>query len=198
MTEPVVVPGPRDVRAGLDTGTADHCVVACPPHPQLGGTRDDRRLRAVADTLGDRDIGCLRFDYGPWDDGYGELEDAINAIGWARDRFDRVGCFGYSFGGSIALLAAADTEVACVSALAPGGRLNDDLDPATRLASISAPVQVIYGERDSTADWEPVVTRARELGVGVEAMGADHHFVGQGEKIGRLVAEFADTNLRNA
>lgn len=195
MAESVVVPGPRDVRGRLETGAADRCVVACPPHPKLGGNRNDRRLRGVAEALGDRDIACLRFDYGPWNDGYGELADTKRAIEWANGRFDAVGCFGYSFGGSITLLAATESDLGCVSVLAPAGRLAEDLDPAAGLASITAPVQVIFGERDTTVDWAPVVERARDLGFTVESVGADHHFVGQHGKIAVMVADFVTGHL---
>ncbi|MFB6303693.1 MAG: alpha/beta hydrolase, partial [Haloferacaceae archaeon] len=68
MSEPVLVPGGRDVRATLDrTGDADAAVVACPPHPQHGGHRGDERLVAVAERLTDAGVDCLRIDYGPWD-----------------------------------------------------------------------------------------------------------------------------------
>ncbi len=195
MTETVVVPGPRDVRGRLDTPGADRCVVACPPHPQFGGNRNDRRLTAVGDALGERSIAYLRFDYGPWAHGDGEGQDAINAVKWADGRFRSVGLFGYSFGGSIALLAAVETGVACVSVLAPGGRLDEDLDPVDALEALDMPVQVIYGERDSTANWEHVVVRARAIGMTVEPMGADHHFVGQDGKVADLVAAFVDEHL---
>lgn len=195
MADSVVVPGSRDVRASLDAGSADRCVVACPPHPQFGGSRSDRRLRAVGEALADREIACLRFDYGPWDNGYGELDDAMSAVDYATERFDRVGLFGYSFGGTIALLAAARNGVACVSALAPGGRLADDLDPVDALDAISIPVQVVHGERDTTVDWQPVVERADERGFVVQSMGADHHFVGQQAKIAEHVADFQATHL---
>ncbi|MFC6753781.1 alpha/beta hydrolase, partial [Halorubrum tibetense] len=116
MSDTVLVPGGRDVRATLDVAesehdtdasTADAIVVACPPHPQHRGHRGDERLVAVSDALTARGIDCLRFDYGPWDEGYGECADADNAVGWALDRYDRVGLFGFSFGGTVALVTAA-------------------------------------------------------------------------------------------
>jgi alpha/beta superfamily hydrolase len=217
-SETVLVPGGRDVRATLDAPDADACVVACPPHPQMGGKRSDTRLVAVAETLAPA-AATLRFDYGPWDEGRGELADARRAIAWARDRYDAVALFGYSFGGCIALLAAAresragdqrepahggsegdatgerhanaeETSLAAVAALAPASRLSADLDAAAELDVVDAPGYVLYGERDTTADWEPVVERARALGWTVESMGADHHFVGQASKVGTKCGEY--------
>ncbi|ESP88205.1 dienelactone hydrolase family protein [Candidatus Halobonum tyrrellensis] len=201
----VLVPGGRDVRATLDRADesergdgattsaeagADACVVACPPHPQQRGHRGDERLRAVSDALGSRGVDCLRFDYGDWDEGYGERADARNAVGWAGERYDRVGLFGFSFGGCIALLAAAEVSVAAVSALAPTARLAEDLDAAAALDRVDCPVQVVYGSRDTTADWEPVVERARDRGADVVELSADHFFVGQAGKVGETAGEW--------
>jgi len=77
-----------------------------------------------------------------------------------------------------------------VSALAPAARLSEELDAVAALADVACPVQVVYGERDTTADWEPVVERARELGYEVASMSADHHFVGQAGKAADRVGAF--------
>ncbi|WP_435359221.1 alpha/beta hydrolase [Haloarchaeobius sp. DFWS5] len=194
MHDDILVPGARDVRAVLDAAStdADSCVVTCHPHPQHGGNRTDRRLTALSDVLTDAGIDCLRFDYGDWDEGYGELEDVRNALRWAAERYDRVALFGYSFGGCLALLAAstADVSITAVSVLAPADRLAGDLDAVAALGDISCPVQVCYGERDDLVNWERVVDRATELGFETHAFGADHHFVGQHEKVADVVGGF--------
>ncbi|QCS43513.1 alpha/beta hydrolase [Natrinema versiforme] len=198
----VLVPGSRDVRGTLEepAGETDAIVVACPPHPQQGGSRSDPRLVAVSKALCEAGIACLRFDYGPWDDGDGERADVRNAVRWARDEDDLpVGVFGYSFGASLALLAAADVDPApdAVAVLAPAARLADDLDAAAALRSLSSetPVRVLYGERDTTVDWEPVVERARERGDEVTALPADHFFLGKREAIAEAAAGFFEGEL---
>ncbi|WP_348607804.1 dienelactone hydrolase family protein [Halobaculum rarum] len=198
MTD-VLVPGGRDVRGSLDRagdagGTgharADACVVACPPHPQHRGHRGDERLQAVSAVLTAGGVDCLRFDYGDWDEGYGERADARNAVAWARERYDRVGLFGFSFGGSLALLVGSEGDVDAVSALAPTARLTSDLDAVAAMDDIDCPAQVVYATRDDTADWEPVVERARELDVALREFSADHFFVGQAGKVGDAVGEW--------
>lgn len=201
MSEPILVPGGRDVRGSLDgDGDARACLVACPPHPQHRGHRGDERLVAVADGVVDGGVDCLRFDYGDWDEGYGELADVHAALGWARERYARVGLFGFSFGGCLALLAAGGVrpagdpgdppDLAAVSALAPAARLADDLDAVAAMDRVDCPAQVVYGARDDTADWEPVVERARALGWQVEELSADHFFVGQRETVAETVTGF--------
>ncbi|SEH16541.1 hypothetical protein SAMN04487967_2694 [Natronorubrum sediminis] len=203
MTD-VLIPGGRDVRGTLEEPDDEPraVVVACPPHPRHGGSRRDARLVAVAEALCESGIACLRFDYGEWDDGYGEREDVRNAIRWARDtdRFDGasgdeceslpVGVFGYSFGASMALLAAPDTDPDAVSALAPTARIAPDLDVVAALESLECPVQILYGERDSTVEWEPVVERARDRGDTVSSMAGDHFFSGNRTAISAEVSGF--------
>ncbi|WP_339104828.1 CocE/NonD family hydrolase [Haloterrigena salinisoli] len=196
----VLIPGGRDVRGILEEPPdgADAIVVACPPHPQHGGSRSDERLVAVAAALRDSGIASLRFDYGSWDDGYGEREDVRNAVRWAREEYDcPVGVFGYSFGASLTLLAAADVDPDAVAVLAPTARLADDLDAVAALESLEreTPVHVLYGERDTTVDWEPVVERARERGDGVSALAGDHFFLGKRDAIASEVATFFERTL---
>jgi Predicted hydrolase of the alpha/beta superfamily len=219
MSDPIVVPSARDVRASLDSGAedatelpagnaqpaADACVVACPPHPQQRGHRGDQRLVAISDHLTENGIDCLRFDYGDWEEGYGELGDAYAALAWAEDRYDRVAITGFSFGACISLLAAGGTGVdgtpkaapaiEAVAALAPPSRLNEELVVLPSMERVAVPAQVVYGVRDETADWEPVVEKANELGWAVEAISADHFFVGRQAVVGETVGRFLLENL---
>lgn len=195
-SDDVVVPGARDVRGTLDHPDGERAVVACPPHPQFGGNRTDRRLTAVAEALADRDVATLRIDYGEWDEGRGEQADVENALAWARERYPRVALFGYSFGSMMALRAAVETDPAAVSALAPDAGVADDVE------DLPCPAQVLYGTRDDTVDWAPVVERAREANdagrdppIDLVECSADHHFVGQHGKVARNVADFLDEHL---
>ena len=204
------LPGPRDCPATLDEPSADigsddssssssSCVVACPPHPQFGGRRSDARLRSVSDALTDRGVACLRFDYGPWDEGRGERRDAATALAWARERYESIGLFGYSFGAGVALCAAAETDAppAAVSVLAPP-RTIGDAAVADCLDRLSVPVQVVVGDRDTTVDSAPVADLARTRGDTVETFPGDHHFVGQTDRVGSRVADFLLPGLENA
>jgi alpha/beta superfamily hydrolase len=166
----------------------------------MRGDRHDSRLTAVSDALGEHEIDCLRFDYGPWDEGRGERRDVRQALSWARERYDRVGLFGFSFGGGMALLASTpdgeEPTPDVVSVLAPAAQVADGTEVMDALDAISCPVQVVYGERDDTADWEQVVKRARERGCEVEAVPADHFFVGQTQKIAAKIRDFQRGHLR--
>lgn len=181
MSEQVLIPSARDVRGTLDDPDDDACVVACPPHPEYGGSRSNPLLVALSEAV---DCACLRFDYGEFDDGPGELADTRDALAWARDRYEAVSLFGYSFGGCLALVAAAresqdGNPPAAVGALAPAARLTADVDAVAAVPAIDCPVAVVYGERDTTVDAAAVADRVREGGGSVDAIPADHFFVGQ-------------------
>lgn len=188
------IPGPRDVRATLD-GPADApaVVVACPPHPQFGGDRRDSRVVAVAAALAERDVACLRIDYGPWDEGRGERTDVGAAIEWARERYGQVGLFGYSFGAGVALLETQSSPVDALAVLAPPARVAGKHDVATVVPSISAPTLVVYGDRDETVDSQPVVERIRATGGTAVAVNASHFFRGETDKTAARIAQFFTT-----
>ena len=78
-------------------------------------------------------------------------------------------------------------------ALAPTARLNTDVDAVAALddvVELGVPARILYATRDSTVDWEPVVERAAELGIGTAAFESDHFFVGRSGEAGDAVAEF--------
>ena len=196
MSERVRIAGTRDLTATLDgPADADALVVACPPHPQMGGSRSDARLRAVCDVLADADVACLRFDYGPWDEGRGEQGDVRDAIAWGRERYASVGLFGFSFGAGLALLAAAslDRPPAATSVLAPLATIVEDGDVVAAVESLAADghtAQVVYGERDETVDWEPVVAAAQEAGWPCVGVDGGHLFTGQKAHVREMVGDY--------
>jgi alpha/beta superfamily hydrolase len=189
VSDPVSIPGGRDARASRD-GPPDAAtlVVACPPDPRAGGSRADARLRAVADALADRGAACLRVDYGPWDGGRGAVADAERAVAWARDRAERVALAGYSFGAAAALVAAAETPVAGVSAVAPPARAAD-LDAAAAVSRVESPGQVVVGDRDGVVDVAPVVAAARDRDWSVVSFPTGHGFAGHAAGVAAVVAD---------
>jgi alpha/beta superfamily hydrolase len=203
----------------------DACVVACPPHPQHRGHRGDERIVAVSEAVRAAGVDCLRFDYGEWAEGRGERTDVRNAVEWAAERYARVGLFGFSFGATLALVVGSERDdLRAVAALAPTARIGGeaggdgdtdaadgtdgtvgaDSDGAADLDAVAAvstladrgtAVRVVHGERDDTADWEPVVAAARAVGFEVVSLPADHFFVGQSETVAERVGGYLTGHL---
>jgi alpha/beta superfamily hydrolase len=189
-TDRIRIPGARKVRASLDNDSRDAraIVVACPPHPRRGGNRHDSRLRAVSAALPEW-IDCLRVGYGPWDEGQGERADARAACEWAADRYNRIILFGYSFGGGVALLTAADIG-GPVAALSPVASLENGGDVVAAVDSVGDPLWIGYGTRDETVDADRVGEAVRGREGTVETFPADHRFVGREATVGECVAAF--------
>ena len=220
MSDPVVIPGGRDVRATRDvadkTAPTDALVVACPPHPHHGGSRHDRRLRAIAEALTGVGVDCLRIDYGAYDAGRGACVDVERAVNWACDRVERVGLVGYSFGAAVALCAAARgvTDTAAVDgvvALAPPTELPIAVDEGrvpsvdkrtspewntvaalSVLTGADCAVDIVNATRDSTVETTPVAEATRAAGERVIDIDTDHGFISRLEEVTEVVTDAVD------
>ncbi|MCG8435685.1 MAG: alpha/beta hydrolase, partial [Gammaproteobacteria bacterium] len=88
--------------------------VVCHPHPQHGGTMHNKVAHTLARAFVRAGFAALRFNFrgtegseGEYDEGVGELDDALAALDWMRQRFDGVPLWlgGFSFGAAIAVRA---------------------------------------------------------------------------------------------
>ncbi|MEO5882824.1 MAG: alpha/beta fold hydrolase, partial [Caldimonas sp.] len=91
--------------------------VVCHPHPQFGGTLDNKVVQMVARTFLQLGWASARFNFrgtgrseGSWDDGRGEVEDALAVVAGMRARSEFAGLpwslAGFSFGGYVAATVA--------------------------------------------------------------------------------------------
>jgi Predicted hydrolase of the alpha/beta superfamily len=204
VSHTILFNGGRDARGHLDTGeandqyTVDNCIIACPPHPQHGGHSGDRRLRVISDQL-IPEIDCLRITYGTWDHGHGEYTDVANAVEWVRNRYDRCGLFGYSFGAALAIgVGTTSTFVDVVSALAPPQSVGDGSVVETTVAIDEAdiPTQLIYGTQDEVVDVDPIVEMMQQntshSEFDIQSFPTDHHFQTFLNEISIAIASFLD------
>src|ERR1700755_2727823 len=88
--------------------------VVCHPHPLQGGTMDNKVVTTIARALVQRGWRVVRFDYrgvrqsaGSWDEGRGEVDDALAVIAAHRVAGQPRVFGGFSFGGFVAASAAA-------------------------------------------------------------------------------------------
>ena len=102
--------------------------VICHPHPLFGGTLSNKVVHTLARALGAGGAATLRFNFrgvgasgGTHDNGIGETLDALAAVAWARARWPaaQLVLAGFSFGGAVAIRAAAAVTPAWLITVAP-------------------------------------------------------------------------------
>jgi alpha/beta superfamily hydrolase len=198
-TQRRTVAGPAgDLECAIDTpaGAARGLAVICHPHPRFGGTMDNK----VVVTLARAHLQCawrtVRFNFrgiggsaGAWDEGRGEIDDAVAVVQALHTRDEPLALAGFSFGGYVASHAAAT--------LAPRSLVL--VAPATQnftVAPVPAGTLVIHAEADevvplaSTLDWarpqaQPVVV----------VPGGGHFFHGQLPLLKDLVVRHLQSQL---
>ena len=163
-------------------------VVLCHPHPQFGGTLDNTVVQTLARAFLQLGYRAVRFNFrgvgtsgGQWDEGHGEVDDALAVITAERAAHPGLplALGGFSFGGYVAAQAADRLQAAGQ----PVQRLVL-VGPATSRfampAAVASDTVVIHGESDdvvplsSTLDW----ARPQALPV-IVLPGVGHFFHGQ-------------------
>jgi len=162
--------------------------VVCHPHPQGGGTLDNKVAQTLARAYVQLGYRCVRFNFrgvgaseGVWDEGLGEIDDALAVIAHFRPAADVAALpfmlAGFSFGAYVASQAAT--------------RLADDAKPQ-RLVLVGPSTQkqvmppvpadsiVVHGEADDVVPLSATLDWARPQGLPVIVFpGVGHFFHGQ-------------------
>lgn len=178
----------------LPTGVA----VVLHPHPQHGGTMHNKVAHTLARTFVRLGFATLRFNFrgtegseGEYDDGKGELDDALVAIEWMRDKYPALPFWlaGFSFGAAIAVRAAVESDVDGLVSIAPAiSRFADRLTDQP-----SSPWLVMQGDEDELVDIDNTVEWVNSLEPGPELRviaGAEHFFHGKLIDLREAVGEF--------
>ena len=167
--------------------------VLCHPHPLQGGTMDNKVVTTVARALVQRGWRVVRFDYrgvrqsgGSWDEGRGEVDDALAVIAAHRAAGEPLVLGGFSFGGYVAASAAARLPEAdkprSMVLIAPS-TLKHEAPP------VIADTLLIHGEADDVVPLSASMDWARPQALPVVVVpGAGHFFHGQLVLLKSLVA----------
>lgn len=158
--------------------------VLCHPHPLHGGTMDNKVVQTLARAFLQLGYRVVRFNFrgiggsaGAWDEGRGEVDDALAVIAAQRDAALPLAVGGFSFGGFVAAEAVqrlADT--------APVERLVL-VAPATsrfQVPAVAPDTVVVHGEADDVVPLSATLDWARPLVLPVIVLpGVGHFFHGQ-------------------
>ncbi len=125
------------------------------PHPQHGGTMNNKVVYAMYQNFVERGFSVLRFNFrgvgrsqGEFDNGQGELSDAASALDWMQGHNPNAReCWigGFSFGAWISMqLMMRRPEIAGFISVAPPANRND----FTFLAPCPASGLIVHGSSD--------------------------------------------------
>ena len=165
-------------------GTSRGLVVLCHPHPLHGGTMDNKVVQTLARAFVQLGYTAVRFNFrgigasqGVWDDGRGEVGDAVSVVSAHRTGQPLV-MAGFSFGGAMASQAAA--RLAAAGDAAERIVLVGPAVKSFEVATVPADTLVIHGEKDDVVLLSDVFDWARPQGLPVTVLpGAGHFFHGQ-------------------
>lgn len=173
-------------------------VVVCHPHPQHGGTMHNKVAHTLARSFVREGFAALRFNFrgtegseGSYDNGNGELDDALAALHWLRNRYPHgpVWLAGFSFGAAIAVRAAVAEPVSGLVSVAPAiYRFASALD-----SQPDCPWLIVQGDEDELVDVDETIEWVNNLEPGPEIVvmpGVEHFFHGNLVLLRDAVANF--------
>lgn len=165
--------------------------VFCHPSPVDRGSMMAPLMIGVTQKLVSRGHAVLRFNFrgvgestGNYSGGDAELADVSAAMASARERMERVGIAGWSFGAAVALnwvTMEGSAGTPYVGIAPPPDRL--------RGKPRAGPKRVILGSREQVIDSQALKVFCIENGIDLIITPGDHFFHGRGRRIGDLVAE---------
>lgn len=187
-----------EVPADSPAGAPERFGVVCHPHPLYGGTLDNKVVYTLARAFVELGVPAIRFNFrgvgaseGRYDDGAGETQDVLAVIAYGRQRWPGAALWlaGFSFGGAVAVRAAAEARPQRLVAVAPG---------ITRVgmegvASPACPWLIVQGDADDVIEPAAVLEwgRRQATAPAVRVLpGAGHFFHGRLHEVRQLVLDF--------
>ena len=174
--------------------------VICHPHPQHGGTMHNKVTHTLVRSFVRLGFAALRFNFrgteqseGHFDEGIGELDDALAAIAWMRTRYVGLPFWlaGFSFGAAIAVRASVIGDVSGLVSVAPAvSRFASGLDGQPDCRWL-----IVQGDEDELVTIEETIDWLNTLRPGPELQvfaGAEHFFHGRLGELRDAVTAFVD------
>ena len=180
------------------------------PHPQHGGSMNNKVVYQLYQTFVNRGFATLRFNFrgvgrsqGTYDRGEGELSDAASALDWLQSvHTDARQCWiaGFSFGAWIGMqLLMRRPEISGFISISPPANMYD----FSFLAPCPASGLIIHGDKDEIvppASIEEMIAKvAKQRDVIIERRlieGADHFYGNQLDELDRSVVAYLDRRMK--
>ncbi len=174
--------------------------VVCHPHPQHGGTMQNKVAHTLARSFLKLDFAALRFNFrgigssdGEFADGVGEAKDALAAVNEARRRFPDVPLWlaGFSFGAAMAIRIAEEAKANGLVSIAPAAhRFAGKLEHQP-----SCPWLIVHAEADELIPIDESIQWVDGLDPGPELVvfpETSHYFHGQLVRLRDTVEAFVN------
>jgi len=187
QTKALLIAGPAgELQCAIDhpADAPRGVAVICHPNPVQGGTLDNKVVQTVARAFVQLGYRAVRFNFrgigqsqGVWDEGRGEIDDALAVIAALREPGLPLLLAGFSFGGYVASQAAQRLpEDQRAERLLLVGPATSRFDTAT----VPADTVVIHGEVDDVVPLQAVLDWARPQVLPITVVpGVGHFFHGQ-------------------
>lgn len=182
------------------------------PHPQFGGTMNNKVVYAMYKAFVKRGFSTLRFNFrgvgrsqSTFDNGQGEMSDAASALDWMQAHNPNASsCWigGFSFGAWISMqLMMRRPEISGFLSIAPPASQHD----FTFLAPCPASGILVHGDRDEIVPVDSVDKLAAKLKsqknitIDYEVVkGCDHFFGDHMDQLVKIVDDYLDKSLVKA
>lgn len=179
------------------------------PHPQHGGTMNNKVVYNLYHSFARRGFSVLRFNFrgvgrsqGSFDNGQGELSDAASALDWLQTINNNAGsCWvaGFSFGAWIGMqLLMRRPEIAGFVAVSPPASIYD----FSFLAPCPSSGLIVHGSADDVvpeASAQKLATKLqaqKNIEIDYKAIpGANHSFASRLEALTTTVDGYLETSL---
>lgn len=204
--EPFLIEGPAGQLEALlempKTGDPLGMAVICHPHPSYGGTMQNKVVHTLSRAFALQQFASLRFNFrgvgkseGSFDDGKGEIQDALAAVEWIKERISAgpVWLAGFSFGGAMAIHAAVQSSAAGLVSIAPAtSRFANDLRQLPE-----CPWLIVQGDQDELVDINETIDYVNNLDPGPQLSifpQGEHFFHGRLIELRDTVEDFIRKN----
>lgn len=180
------------------------------PHPQHGGTMNNKVVYSLYHAFAQRGYSCLRFNFrgvgrsqGTFSRGEGEMSDAASALDWLQgNNPDAPNCWiaGFSFGAWIGMqLLMRRPEISGFVSVAPPANMYD----FSFLAPCPASGMIIHGDQDEIVPPESIeklIDKLRQQkGITIDhrlVHGTNHFFHGAMDTLVDEVGDYLDASIQ--
>ena len=182
------------------------------PHPQFGGTMNNKVVYAMYQSFVKRGFSTLRFNFrgvgrsqSTFDNGQGEMSDAASALDWMQAHNPNAqACWigGFSFGAWISMqLMMRRPEINGFLTISPPASQHD----FAFLAPCPASGLIVHGDKDEIVPVDSVdklsakLQSQKNITVDYEVVkGCDHFYGDHMDKLNKIINDYLDKSLVKA